>query len=156
MKDSGISHLFSGNNWLPVVICVLPVIPYIYNQKLWTMAKTDYKSIEEYHEAFPAEIQARMQTIRELVHKIAPEAGEVISYQIPAFKIGKKFLIYYAAFDKHLSISNPWSEALLKAFEQELKGLKTSKSVIQFPHDTDLPLAFIERLLQFRKKETIG
>ena len=46
--------------------------------------------------------EERMQIIRELVHKIAPEAVEVISYQIPAFKIGKKFLIYYAGFEKHL------------------------------------------------------
>ena len=57
------------------------------------MAKTDYQSIDEYHQAFPENVQERMRVIRELVHKIAPEAVEVISYQIPAFKIGKKFLI---------------------------------------------------------------
>jgi len=119
------------------------------------MAKTDYKTINEYHQAFPKEIQERMQDIRELVHKIAPEAEEVISYQIPAFKIGKNFLIYYSAYAKHISLSNPWSEALLTEFESELKGLKVTKSAIQLPNDKSLPLDFIERLLKFRKKETV-
>lgn len=118
------------------------------------MAKTDYKTINEYHQAFPKDLQERMQTIRELVHKIAPEVEEVISYQIPAFKIGKAFLIYYSAYEKHISLSSPWSEALLAEFASELKGLKVSKSAIQLPNDKPLPLDFIEQLLKFRKIET--
>ncbi len=117
------------------------------------MAKTDYKSINEYHQAFPEDVQKRLQKVRDLIHKIAPEAEEAISYQIPAFKIGKAFLIYYAGFEKHISLSSPWSEALLKEFATELKGLKVSKSVIQFPNDKPLPMDFIKALLVFRKKE---
>ena len=120
------------------------------------MAKTDYKNINEYHKVFPKEIQERMQTIRDLVHEIAPEAEEVISYQIPAFKIGKHFLIYYSAYAKHISLANPWSAALLKEFETDLKGLKVTKSAIQLPNDKPLPLAFIKKLLKFRKKEVKG
>ncbi len=120
------------------------------------MAKTDYKSIDEYQEVLPKEIQERLQTIRELVHKVAPRAEEVISYQIPAFKIDKKFLIYYSAFAKHLTLSSPWSQALLDEFATELKAMKVSKSAIQFPYDKPLPLDFIERLLRFRKKEVEG
>lgn len=117
------------------------------------MAKTDFKTIDEYQSTFSGESLERMQAVRTLIHKVAPEAEEVISYQIPAFKIGKQFLIYYCAFEKHLSISSPWSQALLQAFEAELKDLKVSKSVIQFPHAHKLPLDFIKRILQFRKKE---
>lgn len=117
------------------------------------MAKTDYKSINEYQETFPGEIQERMQRIRELVHKAAPQAEEVISYQIPAFKIGKKFLVYYSAHTNHISLSSPWSSALLEAFAPDLKGLKVTKSAIQLPNNEPLPLGFIERLLKFRKKE---
>lgn len=118
------------------------------------MAKTDFKSIDEYHSTFEGEALKRLQTIRELVHNIAPEAAEIISYQIPAFKIGPKaHLIYYCGFAKHVSISNPWSQALLKEFETELKNYKVSKSVIQFTHDKELPVDFITRILKFRKKE---
>ncbi len=117
------------------------------------MAKTDYKTINDYHQAFPEDIRDRMQTIREIVHQAAPEAEEVISYQIPAFKIGKQFLIYYSAYAKHISLSSPWSASLLKEFETELKGYKVTKSAIQLPNNADLPADFIKQLLKFRKKE---
>lgn len=116
------------------------------------MAKTDYKTIDEYHGAFPAELQERMQTIRDIVHKVAPEAEEVISYQIPAFRY-KGFLIYYAAFAKHISISHPFSAALLETFEKELQRYKVSKSAIQLPNSEPLPVDLIERILRFRKEE---
>lgn len=117
------------------------------------MAKKEYKDIDAYHSDFPKEIQDRMQTIRAIIHKVAPESEEVISYSIPAFKIGKKFLIYYCAFAKHLTLSSPWSEALLKEFEADLAEKKVSKSAIQIPHDKPLPTDFTERLIRFRKKE---
>ena len=60
------------------------------------MAKTDFKNIDEYHTTFSGETLERMNTIRKMVHQIVPEAEEVISYQIPAFKIWpKSHLIYY-------------------------------------------------------------
>ncbi len=117
------------------------------------MAKTDYQNIDEYHSAFPEEAQKRMQQIREIIKETAPEVQEVISYQIPAFKIGKKFLIYYAAFENHISISSPWSQALLKEFGPELSGLKVTKSVIQFPDKAGLPSDLIRRIVAFRRQE---
>lgn len=118
------------------------------------MAKTDFKNIDEYHTTFSGETLERMNTIRKMVHQIVPEAEEVISYQIPAFKIWpKSHLIYYCAFPKHLSISSPWSETFLKEFEEDLKGMKVSKSVIQLPLDKELPINLIERILKFRKAE---
>ena len=119
------------------------------------MAKTDYKTINEYHEAYPEDVQVRLQTIRELVHEVVPEVEEVISYQIPAFKIGKSFLVYYAAFAKHITLSSPWSDAFLAEFEKELKELKTSRAAIQFPNDQPLPLVLIKKIRNFRKKESV-
>ena len=118
------------------------------------MAKTDYKIIDDYHQNFSGETLKRMQIIRNLIHKVAPDVSEVISYQIPAFKIGEKFhLIYYCAFTKHISISSPWSEELLQEFEEDLKYYKVSKSVIKLPLDKDLPIDLITRILEFRRKE---
>ena len=80
------------------------------------MAKTNYQTIDEYHAAFSGDVLERMKTLRKLINRIAPEAEEVISYQIPAFKIGKDFLIYYSAYTKHITVSHPWSNALLEKF----------------------------------------
>jgi len=83
------------------------------------MAKTDYKSIEEYHQNFSGDILQRLETVRSIAIEIAPDAEEIISYQIPAFKLGsKKYLIYYCAFPKHLSISGVLSEELLTHFKK--------------------------------------
>jgi uncharacterized protein YdhG (YjbR/CyaY superfamily) len=118
------------------------------------MAKTYYKTIDDYHAVFSGQALERMQLIRELIHKIAPNAVEVISYQIPAFKLGEKFhLIYYCAFAKHITISSPWTEAMLSAFADDLKSYKVSKSAIQFPLDKPLPVTLIEKILKFRLSE---
>ncbi len=117
------------------------------------MAKTDFKTIDDYQVAFPAAVQQRMQQIREIITELAPEAEEVISYQIPAFRQGKHFLMYYSAYKKHISLSSPWSSAFLQAFETSLKPFKVSKSAIQIPHDIPLPASLIRRIVQFRKQE---
>lgn len=119
------------------------------------MAKTDFKTIDEYHAMFPTKLQERMQQIREIVNEAVPGVEEVISYQIPAFKIGKAFLIYYSAYTNHISLSSPWSEALLKEFADDLTAYKVSKSAIQFPNDQPLPLDLIKRIVLFRKKEYV-
>lgn len=46
------------------------------------MAKTDFKTIDEYHATFSGEALARMKTIRKLVNKVAPEAQEAIKYRL--------------------------------------------------------------------------
>jgi|SRR5690606_17558288 len=119
------------------------------------MAKTDFKTIDEYQATFPTEIKERMHQIRDLIHEAVPGVEEVISYQIPAFKIGKVFLIYYSAYTNHISLSSPWSNELLQAFADDFKRYKVSRSAIQFPNDQPLPLDLIKRIVLFRKNEYI-
>lgn len=126
--------------------------PYSFSKPFDTMAKTDYKTIDEYHNAFPAEVQERMQAIRNIIHKLVPKAEEVISYQIPAFKY-HGFLIYYSAYAKHITLSSPWSQALLQAFDADLKKMKVTKSAIQLPNNEPLPTDLVKRIVAFRKKE---
>lgn len=119
------------------------------------MAKTDFKTIDEYQATCAPELQGRMQAIRAIIHTVVPEVEETISYQIPCFKY-KGYLIYYAAFPKHISFSHPFSEAFLAAFGEELKKYKVSKSVIQLPNGEALPLDLITRIVEFRKMENEG
>ena len=116
------------------------------------MAKTDFKSIDQYHKAFPPEVAERMQQIRNVVHKVVHDAEETISYQIPCFKYNG-YLIYYSAYTNHISLSNPYSKEFLEEFAEDLKGYKVSKSAIQFPNNKPLPLDLISRMIEFRRKE---
>ena len=116
------------------------------------MAKTNYQTVDEYHQAFSGELLARMQTIRKIIHDVVPDAIECISYQIPCFKY-HGYLIYYCAFPKHISLSHPFSEAFWEHFKADLVGYKTSKSVIQIPMDKPLPELLINNIVAFRKAE---
>lgn len=116
------------------------------------MAKTNYQTIDAYHEVFSGESLARMQAIRKIIHQVVPEVEECISYQIPCFKY-KGYLVYYAAFPKHISLSHPYSDAFWAHFKADIAGYKTSKSIIQFPMDKPLPKTLIKRIVAFRKAE---
>ncbi len=116
------------------------------------MAKTDFKTIDEYHNNFSGETLERMETIRNIVKKAAPDAEEIISYQIPAFKY-HGYLVYYSAYKSHISLSSPWRAALLAAFKTDLAKYNVSKSAIQFPNDEPLPTTLIKKIVQFRMKE---
>jgi uncharacterized protein YdhG (YjbR/CyaY superfamily) len=116
------------------------------------MAKTDYKTIDQYHATFPAPVVERMQSIRDIIHKEVPDVEEVISYQIPCFKY-MGYLIYYSAHASHISLSYPFSAELIEKFGNDLKNYKVSKSAIQFPNDNPLPVKFITEIIRFRKKE---
>jgi uncharacterized protein YdhG (YjbR/CyaY superfamily) len=116
------------------------------------MAKTDFRTVDAYHATFPPATRNRLETIRKIIRETAPDAEEIISYQIPAYKY-RGYLIYYAGFQNHVSISSPFSEALLANFKKELAPYKKSRAAIQFPHDGELPVRLIRDIVKFRKKE---
>ena len=119
------------------------------------MAKTDYQTIDAYHNDFPPAVAERMQRIREIIHKVVPDVEETISYQIPCFKY-HGYLIYYSAYAKHISLSYPFTAAFLANFKTELNEYKVSKSAIQFPNDESLPVRLIKEMVEFRKKENLA
>ncbi|WP_100629656.1 iron chaperone [Algoriphagus formosus] len=108
------------------------------------------ESIEEYFSWFPIEKQEKLQQIRQTLKKVLPEAKEVISYHMPAFKTSE-VLVYYAAMKNHLGFYPTASG--VKAFAEELKDYPTSKGVVQLPYEGDLPLELIQKIALFRKEE---
>jgi uncharacterized protein YdhG (YjbR/CyaY superfamily) len=45
------------------------------------MAKTDFKSVDEYITTQPEDVQSILQRVRSTIRKAVPGAAEVISYQ---------------------------------------------------------------------------
>jgi uncharacterized protein YdhG (YjbR/CyaY superfamily) len=109
-------------------------------------------SIQEYFSWFPPEIQAKLQQMREILQQALPEAEEVISYHMPAFKT-TEMLVYYAAAKSHLGFY-PTSSGVIN-FKEELASYVTSKGAIQFPYGEDLPEQLIVAIAQFRAREAI-
>jgi uncharacterized protein YdhG (YjbR/CyaY superfamily) len=84
-----------------------------------------------------------------------PDAQEVISYQIPAFRIGGRVFIYFAGWKSHYSLY-PVGEALLEAFGPELTPFKISKGTIRFPLAEPVPEDLIFRIASFKAEETLA
>ena len=64
--------------------------------------RIQFTDFEHYFSQFSPEIVEKLASIRSLVHETVPEAEEVISYDMPAFKYRKRILIYFAAFKKQV------------------------------------------------------
>src|SRR5271157_5274531 len=96
------------------------------------MYNKQYKAIDEYIAASPEEVQATLQKLRRVIHEAAPEAQEVISYSMPAFKLNG-ILVYFAAFKHHISFF-PTSSGVA-AFQKDLAAYETSKGTVRFPLD---------------------
>lgn len=107
-------------------------------------------SVEEYFSWFPLRVQSKLRQIQETLRAVLPDAKEVISYHMPAFKT-TEVLVYYAAAKSHLGYY-PTNSGVME-FKKELAAYVTSKGAIQFPYDQDLPLELIAQIAQFRAEE---
>jgi len=107
-------------------------------------------STQEYINTFPPEIQQLLEQVRETIRKASPGAEEVISYQMPAFKLNG-ILVWYAAFKKHIGFYPTASG--IEAFKDELSVYKGARGSVQFPFDKPLPLSLISKMVKFRVSE---
>jgi len=112
-----------------------------------------YESINEYIKTFPPDIQNILKKIRQTIREAAPEAEEVISYQMPAFKLNG-ILVYFAAHKNHIGFYPTASG--ITAFEDELSSYQSSKGAVQFPLDKPVPFDLIKRIVEFKVKENLG
>lgn len=106
--------------------------------------------IDAYISQFPSDVQAVLEQMRETIHRSARDATEVISYQMPAFKL-HGILVYFAAWKKHIGLYPPISGD--KALEQAVAPYAGPKGNLQFPLDEPLPLELIERIVKLRVKQ---
>ena len=118
------------------------------------MAKTNFKSVDDYIATQPETVRAILQRVRGTIRKAVPRAQEVISYQIPAYKLDGGAVIYFAGWKEHYSLY-PASDRLVKAFKGDLAPYKVSKGTIRFPLDAPVPAKLIADIARFRAKETL-
>ncbi len=109
-------------------------------------------SVEDYLAALPDERRIAMQELRRAIRAAAPEATELISYQMPAFKSHGQFLVSYAAFKKHYSLF-PASEEVVTALGEELTPHLSGKGTIRFRADEPIPTALVTKIVTIRFAE---
>ena len=127
-------------------------------QKQNVMTKDEKKAsairtVDEYIAGFPEEIQILLEKFRNTIRQAAPEATESISWEMPAYKLVGKPLVYFAGHKQHIGFYPIPSG--IEAFKEELTEYKQSgKGTVQFPYKKPLPLDLIKRMVAFRVQET--
>jgi len=112
-----------------------------------------YKNVDEYISMHPEEVQNILQRIRKTIRGSAPKAEEAISYQMPAFKLNGRILVWFAAFKNHIAFFPTASGK--EAFSKELSKYKGGKGTVQFPLDKPIPYDLVRLIVEFRVKENL-
>jgi uncharacterized protein YdhG (YjbR/CyaY superfamily) len=117
------------------------------------MAKTDFKTAEDYLASLPDDRRAVLEEVRAAILAGVPAgAEEVISYQIPAVK-HHGFVLYYSAYTNHFSLSCPPPFAAFREFADELARYQQSKSAVQFPYAEPVPTDLITRMARYQAEQ---
>jgi uncharacterized protein YdhG (YjbR/CyaY superfamily) len=107
------------------------------------------KDVDQYLQEIEEPKRSTLETLRRTILEIVPDAEQVISYRVPAFRVQGKTIAGFAAFKDHLSYL-PFSGSVLPQLANELKDYTMTKSALHFPVDRSLPKALVKRLIEVR------
>lgn len=116
-----------------------------------TIRPTVPESIDDYIEAFPKDVQGKLQRIRKTIRRAAPQAKEAIRYQIPTFILHGN-LISFAAYSQHIGLY-PVPDGSI-AFNHKIAAYRAAKSTVRIPLDKPIPYGLIREMVRFRVLET--
>ena len=93
-----------------------------------------------------------MEKLRTTIRKAAPDAAEIISYQIPTFAL-KGNLVHFTAYKKHIGFYP--TPTGIEVFKKELSAYEGAKGSVRFPLDKPIPFDLISKIVRFRVKENL-
>ena len=109
-----------------------------------------FSSIDDYIAAAPVGVRRILEDIRLVVKDRVPAATETISYQMPAFRLGKVFF-HFAAFKKHIGVYPPVKGD--EDLQQALLPYRGEKGNLKFPLDQPIPYDLIGRVASALSRE---
>ncbi len=108
--------------------------------------------VDEYLRGVEEPKRSALQALRRTILEIVPDADQVISYRVPAFRVRGQTVAGFAAFKDHLSYL-PFSGSVLAELTDELDGYTMTKSALHFPVDRPLPKTVVKKLIAVRLGE---
>jgi uncharacterized protein YdhG (YjbR/CyaY superfamily) len=109
-------------------------------------------SVDAYLASLPPERAAVMSQLRATIRAAAPDAVELISYNMPAFKTHGQFLVSYDAYKAHYSLF-PASEAVIQGLGADIGPYLFGSGTIRFPAGQPLPVELVRRVIEIRVAE---
>jgi uncharacterized protein YdhG (YjbR/CyaY superfamily) len=116
------------------------------------METTKLSTVEEYMSSQSAQVRATLEELRQIIKKAAPEAEELLSYQMPAFRFHGK-LVWYAVTKHHYGLYI--LPKVLQIFKEKLAAYKQTKSAIHFPLDEPIPEDLVTEIIRYAVKQNL-
>jgi uncharacterized protein YdhG (YjbR/CyaY superfamily) len=110
-------------------------------------------TVDEYLATLPSDRRAVMDDLRRTIRAEAPDAEELISYNMPAFKSNGRFLVSYDTFKTHYSLF-PASQVVIETLGDEVLPYVAGRSTLRFPASRPIPLETIAKVVRIRLEET--
>jgi uncharacterized protein YdhG (YjbR/CyaY superfamily) len=108
------------------------------------------EEVDEYLRGLDEPKRGTLEALRRTILEIVPDADQVISYKVPAFRVDGRIVAGFAAFKDHLSYL-PFSGSVLPELASELEGYTMTKSALHFPVDRPLPKTLVRKLVAARQ-----
>ena len=113
------------------------------------MSKAMPAQIKKIYMSSPSPHRETMLEMRDRILETIPDAEEVVSYGMPAFKVDGVVVAGLLAHKKHVGYY-PFSGSILKLFTAELSKYSKTMSAIHVPIDKPLPKGLIKKLIKAR------
>ena len=110
------------------------------------------EDVDKYLQGIDEPKRSTLAALRRTILAVVPDAEQVISYKVPAFRVEGRIVAGFAAFKDHLSYL-PFSGSVLPALASELDGYTMTKSALHFPVDKPLPKTLVRKLIAARRSE---
>jgi uncharacterized protein YdhG (YjbR/CyaY superfamily) len=117
------------------------------------MAKRTPTTVDAYINGYPEGIRRVLKKMRQTIRAAAPAAVESIAYQMPAYKLNGKPLVYFAGWKTHIGFYPIPSG--IERFEKQLSRYKRAKGSVQFPLDQPIPYDLVAKIVRFRAQEIL-
>lgn len=106
-------------------------------------------SVEEYLDALPPDDAHALRAVRDLLLELVPDAGQVISYQVPCITYRGKALVSLSQSRNHLSL-HLQDPPLARALADEVTEGRWSGATLHFTAAAPLSRATLERVVEGR------
>jgi uncharacterized protein YdhG (YjbR/CyaY superfamily) len=106
-------------------------------------------AIDGYLAGVSQEKRAVLEAVRERIRAIIPDADEVISYGLPAFRVEGSVVIGFKANKEDYSIY-PFSGGAAERFPEELKGRTVTSGSIHFVPEDPISDDLLRRVIEWR------
>ena len=113
--------------------------------------KKPSKTVDDYLTALPPDVKNTLEDLRKTIKAAAPDAEEVISYQIPTYKFHGP-LVHFMAGKNHCSLITV-NKSIVEKYKNELENFKISGTTIHFSANNPLPSKLVKKIVKQRIKE---